>query len=291
MLLLVPRPLHPTCLCTCLNVSYCNHHQGIRPAGLQKVNSTQLQEFIQLCISPKDQRPRARQLLKHPYFDSIRTEKTIRSALGVDGAAGSGAQLDGATSSIGSGSRTSSAMAELYHELLGLDAANGHGAEGRGAGDGKADASPNGGTGHAPHSSAKPSPRSAKGGPTAANGVHQGPSPKGSPGGVSFAPPATAGATGPPASPGPSPKGSPPPRAKGDTALNTAATTPLQRPASPASDGSNGSGSPPVWERSHINKSASGRQFSVCKLGEHDDAVELRLRIRQPEGVCFRLNG
>lgn len=45
---------------------------GVRPAGLQKIQSHELAEFINLCISPRNQRPRSRQLLKHPYFDSIR---------------------------------------------------------------------------------------------------------------------------------------------------------------------------------------------------------------------------
>ena len=31
--------------------------------------------MISLCISPRADRPRARQLLKHPYFDTIRQEK------------------------------------------------------------------------------------------------------------------------------------------------------------------------------------------------------------------------
>lgn len=46
--------------------------QGIRPAALQKVVSQDLAEFVSLCICPIGERPHARQLLKHPYFDSIR---------------------------------------------------------------------------------------------------------------------------------------------------------------------------------------------------------------------------
>jgi len=46
---------------------------GIRPAGLQKVTSAELREFINICISPREQRPRSRQLLKHPYFESVRS--------------------------------------------------------------------------------------------------------------------------------------------------------------------------------------------------------------------------
>ena len=47
---------------------------GVRPAGLQRVPSRELADFISLCIVPRDTRPRARHLLKHPYFESIRAE-------------------------------------------------------------------------------------------------------------------------------------------------------------------------------------------------------------------------
>ena len=47
---------------------------GVRPAGLQRVPSRELADFISLCIAPRDTRPRARHLLKHPYFESIRAE-------------------------------------------------------------------------------------------------------------------------------------------------------------------------------------------------------------------------
>ena len=46
--------------------------QGVRPAALQKVRSQELAEFIAVCIGPRQERPKARQLLKAPYFDSIR---------------------------------------------------------------------------------------------------------------------------------------------------------------------------------------------------------------------------
>lgn len=45
---------------------------GVRPAGLQKIVSSDLREFINMCIGSRDQRPRSRQLLKHPYFESVR---------------------------------------------------------------------------------------------------------------------------------------------------------------------------------------------------------------------------
>ena len=44
----------------------------VRPAGLQKVACKELADFINTCIAPLEQRPRSRQLLKHPYFASIR---------------------------------------------------------------------------------------------------------------------------------------------------------------------------------------------------------------------------
>ena len=50
-------------------------HQGVRPASLQRVADQDLAEFIAKCISPRAERPRARNLLKHPYFDSMRLEK------------------------------------------------------------------------------------------------------------------------------------------------------------------------------------------------------------------------
>ena len=47
---------------------------GVRPAGLARVPSRELAEFISVCISPRASRPRARALLKHPYFETIRAE-------------------------------------------------------------------------------------------------------------------------------------------------------------------------------------------------------------------------
>ena len=47
----------------------------MRPASLQRVADKDLAEFIAICISPRPERPRARNLLKHPYFDSMRQEK------------------------------------------------------------------------------------------------------------------------------------------------------------------------------------------------------------------------
>lgn len=50
--------------------------QGIYPGGIEKVKSQALREFIQLCIAHNPaNRPDTRQLLKHPFFESIRTGK------------------------------------------------------------------------------------------------------------------------------------------------------------------------------------------------------------------------
>ena len=56
---------------------------------MQRVADTDLAEFIAKCISPRAERPRARNLLKHPYFDSMRQEKCLlklsADALAADG--------------------------------------------------------------------------------------------------------------------------------------------------------------------------------------------------------------
>ena len=49
--------------------------QGIRPQGLQRVEDRDLAAIIATCITTRAERPRSRQLLKHPYFDTIRQEK------------------------------------------------------------------------------------------------------------------------------------------------------------------------------------------------------------------------
>ena len=55
--------------CTCCQ-------QGIPPASLARVSSSSLREFITLCINPvPENRPSALQLLKHEFFDFLRTGK------------------------------------------------------------------------------------------------------------------------------------------------------------------------------------------------------------------------
>lgn len=94
--------------------------QGILPAGLARVPTGELAEFISVCIAPRKQRPRARHLLKHPYFHTIRAEKAAVK-LGAEALAHSvscAADLhqlvaDCTASVAGSVSRTSSELAEV----------------------------------------------------------------------------------------------------------------------------------------------------------------------------------
>jgi serine/threonine protein kinase len=47
---------------------------GVLPEGLEKVADAELRPFIELCIMhDPEQRPESRVLLKHPFFESIRT--------------------------------------------------------------------------------------------------------------------------------------------------------------------------------------------------------------------------
>ena len=99
--------------------------QGILPAGLAKVPTGELAEFISVCIAPRNQRPRARHLLKHPYFHTIRAEKAAVK-LGAEALAHSvscAADLhqmvaDCTASVAGSVSRTSSELAEASRPTL-----------------------------------------------------------------------------------------------------------------------------------------------------------------------------
>lgn len=91
--------------------------QGIRPASLQKVGDQDLAEFIALCISPIAERPHARQLLKHHYFDAVRRNmgalKLGMSALASAG--GSRAELlaNGSTVGLDALSRPSSTAGDI----------------------------------------------------------------------------------------------------------------------------------------------------------------------------------
>ncbi|KXZ55201.1 hypothetical protein GPECTOR_3g345 [Gonium pectorale] len=57
--------------------------QGIHPGGLSKVQNQELREFIEVCIQhDPNQRPEARQLLKHPFFESIREAARAHQSCG-----------------------------------------------------------------------------------------------------------------------------------------------------------------------------------------------------------------
>ncbi|GAB4823146.1 hypothetical protein N2152v2_010192 [Parachlorella kessleri] len=87
---------------------------GVRPAGLQKVTSQDLADFINLCIASREQRPRARMLLKHPYFDSIRPICTLasKSQVGLSTVISQPDSLSDFGGSAGVLSRSSSTTAE-----------------------------------------------------------------------------------------------------------------------------------------------------------------------------------
>lgn len=115
VLLHLPPP-HSNCCSTQSTSAFLL--QGVRPAGLQKVPTLELAEFINVCIGSRESRPRARQLLKHSYFDSIRQEKCAAYKLQADALASGAAAgfavgvprefLEDASSQNGNVSRTSS---------------------------------------------------------------------------------------------------------------------------------------------------------------------------------------
>ena len=86
---------------------------GVRPAGLKKITCRELADFINTCIAPLEQRPRSRQLLKHPYFDSIRStlhpsksELLLNSALYASGDRPKAPMSGGSTTSFASAQYT-----------------------------------------------------------------------------------------------------------------------------------------------------------------------------------------
>lgn len=51
---------------------------GVYPAALSRIEETEVRDFIELCISHDHmRRPSARELIKHPFFDSIRNEQEL----------------------------------------------------------------------------------------------------------------------------------------------------------------------------------------------------------------------
>ena len=105
--------------------------QGVRPAGLQKVPTLELAEFISVCIGSRESRPRARQLLKHPYFNSIRQEKCAAYKLQADALASTAAAgfavgvptdlFEDSSSQSGNVSRSSSEAGMLAAAVLNTD--------------------------------------------------------------------------------------------------------------------------------------------------------------------------
>lgn len=96
----------------------------MRPKALSRVVSKELAEFVGYCIQPRADRPKSRQLLKHPYFDSIRAErcsvKLSAEALGIPVPAADGtSELADYANSAGSSSvsRTSSAAGKPSRNL------------------------------------------------------------------------------------------------------------------------------------------------------------------------------
>eukprot|EP00775_Hariotina_reticulata_P009149 gene9149-9317_t len=67
---------YPYSECRSIPAIFRKVSQGIPPAGLARVSSSSLREFITLCINPvPDNRPSALQLLKHDFFEFLRTGK------------------------------------------------------------------------------------------------------------------------------------------------------------------------------------------------------------------------
>ncbi|KAL0048928.1 hypothetical protein WJX82_002575 [Trebouxia sp. C0006] len=119
---------YPYCECRNAAQIYRKVTLGVRPAGLQKVPTLELAEFINVCIGSRESRPRARQLLKHSYFDSIRQEKCAAYKLQADAMASGTASgfaigdpgefLEDASSQNGNVSRTSSESGMLASSML-----------------------------------------------------------------------------------------------------------------------------------------------------------------------------
>eukprot|EP00210_Caulerpa_lentillifera_P009072 g8657.t1 len=64
---------YPYCECTNPASIYKKVSQGIHPASFQKITNQELKEFIELCIAfDPEKRPKARQLLKHQFFNSVK---------------------------------------------------------------------------------------------------------------------------------------------------------------------------------------------------------------------------
>lgn len=52
--------------------------QGIKPKALERVHGPELRGLIETCIAHEpQQRPQARMLLKHPFFESLRAVRPM----------------------------------------------------------------------------------------------------------------------------------------------------------------------------------------------------------------------
>ncbi|EFJ40152.1 hypothetical protein VOLCADRAFT_69922, partial [Volvox carteri f. nagariensis] len=62
---------YPYCECKNAAQIYKKVTQGIPPASVDKLTSTELRDFVMLCLChDPSRRPEARQLLKHPFFEA-----------------------------------------------------------------------------------------------------------------------------------------------------------------------------------------------------------------------------
>jgi len=100
---------YPYAECTNAAQIYRKVSLGVRPQGLQKVASPELAEFINICIANRPQRPRARQLLKHPYFDTVRQSLApLKRELLLAAAAGGTSSVEAASALVEGGTSTTS---------------------------------------------------------------------------------------------------------------------------------------------------------------------------------------
>jgi WNK lysine deficient protein kinase len=120
---------YPYAECTNAAQIYRKVSLGVRPQGLQKVTSPELAEFINTCIANRPQRPRARQLLKHPYFDTVRqTLAPCKSELLLAAAAGGTVGMEAASALMEGGTGVGSPPIVEGRESLAEAAAGGSGA-------------------------------------------------------------------------------------------------------------------------------------------------------------------
>ncbi|KAG2494235.1 hypothetical protein HYH03_007590 [Edaphochlamys debaryana] len=82
---------------------------GVPPASLQRVSSPELREFIALCIAHDPaNRPSARELLKHPYLEAVRSDASTHggAVLTTAGGSGSGGSVGAGMAALGGGGST-----------------------------------------------------------------------------------------------------------------------------------------------------------------------------------------